>query len=203
MTGSVGKNRGVGAPAKGFSGVPVLFPDLLKIRGSFAIDPVFVNDGTVQTDDQDGGTTNTIRLSCLPKLGAGLWLVDGNDNNWTTGNNWSKGGNYNDNYPGQNSNSAVVTIDDTSPRASVVQNGSLAYLQSLFLGDGHNLDMANLVVVLNALRMEGEVDLTGDSELQAAEDAGYLLINSETEDTVVILDDADPGLEVFAIYEAS
>lgn len=59
----------------------MIFPGNLMIRGSFAIDPLCIKNGTVKTDDGDGGTTNTIRLSCLPKLGAGLWLVDGGDNN--------------------------------------------------------------------------------------------------------------------------
>lgn len=52
------------------------------MRGSFAIDTFFINNGIVKTDDSADGVANTIRLSCSPKMGLGVWWANGGESDY-------------------------------------------------------------------------------------------------------------------------
>lgn len=117
--------------------------------------------------------------------------VNGNGN-WSQGANWqSFSPPSGDDYPGETAgDTAVVTIDDATPAANVIQSvAGLQRLKDLTIGDGHKLTLDEEVNVERRLEISGDVDLAGDSALRAASSAydnlGYLWIFSEDEDTSV------------------
>ncbi len=114
---------------------------------------------------------------------------DAVDNNRTSPANWGT-----TDYPGKDGSQVdSVIIDDTNPRATMVQDTDDLTVATLFVGDGHTIQLDNWINVLNPhwdpekedtgrLEFEGEVNLKGTSDKRI--EADFILIYTMQETTV-------------------
>ncbi len=104
------------------------------------------------------------------------WNGDGGNKNWSNGDNWVE-----DAPPGAN-DSAV--IDDVNPEETVKLDSDDVTVISLFIGDGHKLDLNGYTLTCGEARFEGSVKLKGEGA-NAYIRSTYVVVNSRTEDTLI------------------
>jgi|GEM_PF-3570570 len=91
------------------------------------------------------------------------WTGDGNDNDWTTSANWSPqdGDPPPDDYPGEVVTTDHAIIDDTTPEPVVFQDKANLQIASLYLGDGHAIDLENGITVTTVSSDKGSLEIAG------------------------------------------
>jgi len=101
-------------------------------------------------------------------------------------NNFGNGENWVGDSPPDSGDKAV--IDHTTPRDTVKINANDRYVFELFVGDGHEIDLANNLYVTGenggGAEFEGTVTLSNTSRIYA----DFVVVNSDTENTVIQYD---------------
>ncbi|RJP32751.1 MAG: hypothetical protein C4547_13630 [Phycisphaerales bacterium] len=109
--------------------------------------------------------------------------TDPNPNDWENLDNWDNTAAY----PGQSSATDEAVINDPVPKALVIQDVQNLVVARLFLGHQHvlqldePLEVTTGVTDLGEARFEGNVEIKGDSALEAQ----WVWVNSKDMDTAI------------------